>query len=188
MKKFLTLLLILSIMKPVFNTEEAKPAAEDGADKVAPAEDADAAPADAAPADADADAAPAEDADPAPADDADADAAPADEDAAPSNRFWFRHYNEDYYSHGFAGHYGQYGCCDMNFHGRRACCYNRPWSSCCPNSGFYGFNSGLQYDGSAPVVVADDDHHHAPLVLKTQHNHFDSPILSSSRSTVSIGY
>ena len=41
MKKFLTLLLILSIMKPVFNTEEAKPAAEDAAEKdAAPAEDA----------------------------------------------------------------------------------------------------------------------------------------------------
>ena len=192
MNKFLALLLLLAIVKPVFNEEtEAAEAVEAVDDAAAPAEEeasedsADAAEDDAA---ADDDAAPAEDA--AAEDD---DAAAADDDAAPSNRFWWRHYNEDYYNHGFHRHYGSYGCCDMNFYGRKACCYNRPWSSCCPNAGIYGYTPGLEYNQYANWYGQsnghNDDHYHAkPLTLKTQHSHFDSSILSSSKSTVSLGY
>jgi hypothetical protein len=193
MNKFLALLLLLAIVKPVFNEEtDAVEAVDDAAPAPVEEEASEEASEDSVEAveeDAAEDAAPAEDA--AAADD---DAAAADEDAAPSNRFWWRHYNEDYYHHGFHNHYGAYGCCDMNFYGRRACCYNRPWSACCPNAGIYGYNAGLQYNQHAHWHGQQDDHHddhHAPtqpLTLKTQHSHFDSSILSSSKSTVSLGY
>ena len=99
-------------------------------------------------------------------------------DGAPSNRYFY-YPRYDYYDHGYHHHYGYYGCCDMNFYGRRACCYNRPWSACCGNN---------YYNDDHNHHDHDHDHHQKDLVLKTQHSHFDSNILSSSKSTVSLGY
>ena len=97
-------------------------------------------------------------------------------DGEGSNLFWWR----DHYGAGYHRHYGYYGCCDMNYWGRTKCCYYRPWSACCGGYGYYTPDYDHDHHN-------DHHHDHHNLVLKTKHSHFDSSILSSSKSTVSLG-
>ena len=156
MKKLFALLFLLAIFKPVF-LDEAAEKKEEASEKTDDAEKSEEA----------------EEAE---------EAGEAEEaEGAPSNRYlYYPRYN--YYDHGYHHHYGYYGCCDMNFYGRRACCYNRPWSACCGNA-YYNNGHHDHHDHHD-----HDDHEQKELVLKTQHSHFDSNILSSSKSTVSLGY
>ena len=158
MNKILFLALFLAFLQPVFlNDAQDADAASEGSES-SPADD---------------------EADP-PAADGDAD---ANDDAEASNRFWWR----DHYGSGYHRHYGYYGCCDMNYWGRTKCCYYRPWSACCGGKAYYsghghGYNHGhYYYNGHG------HHDHKKTLVLKTEHSHFDSPILRSSKSTVYVG-
>jgi hypothetical protein len=172
MKRIISLTLLLALLNPVFLQSEDSMSSE--SKSVDSEVDADSTPL----AEDNVDTSPVADEGDANADAEADDDAEANEDAASTNRYMW---NYDYQT-GYHRHYGYYGCCDMNFWGRSKCCLNRPWSPCC------GYNEYYSDVGSTAHHHDDDDQdHHKTLVLKTDHYHFDSPILSSSRSVVSIG-